>query len=74
LLGSEEVHTYQLNLIGQKKASRSAFDINVSALRFLYTVSLEREWAFEKIPYASLISNPVALNLALAEDPCREAS
>ena len=52
LLGPEEVRTYQLYLINQKKASWSAFNIAVSALRFLYAVTLKTDWAFEKIPYA----------------------
>jgi integrase/recombinase XerD len=52
LLGPDEVRTYQVYLIHEKKASWSAFNIAVSALRFLYVVSLEKGWAFKKIPYA----------------------
>jgi integrase/recombinase XerD len=51
LLGPEEVRTYQVYLIHKKKASCSAFNIAVSALQFLFTVSLEKDWAFKKIPY-----------------------
>jgi integrase/recombinase XerD len=52
LLGPEEVRTYQVYLIHQKKVSWAAFNIIVSALKFLYTVSLDKDWAFKKIPYA----------------------
>ena len=47
LLGPEEVRSYQVYLINEKKASWSAFNIAVSALKFLYTVSLEKDWAFK---------------------------
>jgi len=64
LLGPEEVRTYQLYLINQKKASWSAFNIAVSALRFLYAVTLKTDWAFEKIPYAKRPrKKPVILSL-----------
>jgi integrase/recombinase XerD len=64
LLGPEEVRTYQLYLINQKKASWSAFNIAVSALRFLYTVTLKTDWAFGKIPYAKTPKKkPVILSL-----------
>lgn len=52
LLGPEEVRTYQVYLIHQKKVSWAAFNIAVAALRFLYKFSLGRDWAFKKIPYA----------------------
>ena len=64
LLGPEEVRTYQVYLIHEKKASWSAFNIAVSALRFLYVVSLEKDWAFKKIPYAKKPkTKPVILSL-----------
>jgi len=52
LLGPEEVRTYQVYLIHQKKVSWSAFNIAVCALRFIYTVTLGKNWAIKKIPYA----------------------
>jgi integrase/recombinase XerD len=48
-LGPDEVRSYQLYLINEKKASWSAFNIAVSALRFLYVVSMEKDWAFAGI-------------------------
>lgn len=63
LLGPEEVRTYQVYLIHQKKVSWAAFNITVSALKFLYTVSLDKDWAFKKIPYArSPKKKPVILS------------
>lgn len=63
-LGPDEVRTYQLYLINEKKASWSAFNIAVSALRFLYVVSMEKDWAFKKIPYAKKPkTKPVILSL-----------
>ena len=64
LLGPEEVRTYQVYLIDEKKASWSAFNIAVSALRFLYVISLGKDWAFKKIPYARKPkTKPVILSL-----------
>jgi integrase/recombinase XerD len=63
-LGPDEVRTYQVYLIQEKKASWSAFNIAVSALKFLYTVSLEKDWAFKKIPYAKKPkTKPVILSM-----------
>jgi integrase/recombinase XerD len=63
-LGPEEIRTYQVYLIHEKKASWSAFNIAVSALRFLYMVSLEKDWAFKKIPYGQRPkTKPVILSL-----------
>lgn len=64
LLGPEEVRAYQVYLIQEKKASWSAFNIAVSALKFLYTVSLEKDWALKKIPYGKKPkTQPVILSL-----------
>jgi hypothetical protein len=52
LMGPEEVRTYQAHLVHQKKVSWSAFNIAVSALKFLYAVTLAKDWVVQKIPYA----------------------
>jgi integrase/recombinase XerD len=49
-LGSEEIRTYQLHLLEQG-ASWCRFNQTVSALRFLYRVTLGREEAMPVIPY-----------------------
>jgi integrase/recombinase XerD len=51
-LGPEEIRTYQLYLADEKHAAVGTRIIAVSALRFLYKVTLRREWAVELIPTA----------------------
>lgn len=64
LLGPEEIRAYQVHLVQQKKASWSAFNIAVSALKFLYAVTLEKDWAVQKIPYAKKPkTKPVILSM-----------
>jgi len=69
LLGPEEIRTYQVYLVQQKKVSWSAFNIVVSALKFLYAITLTRDWAVQKIPYAKKPkTKPVILSL---EEVCK---
>lgn len=49
LLGAEEIRTYQLHLINEKKLSASSVLIAVAALRFLYKVSLKRDWSLDDV-------------------------
>lgn len=49
-LGPEQLREY-LNCLVAEKVSSSYFNLNVAALRFLYTVSLERDWALIKLPF-----------------------
>jgi site-specific recombinase XerD len=51
VLGPKHIRAYQLYLIEEKKASWSFFKISVAALRFLYRVTLGKEWTVEQIPY-----------------------
>jgi len=51
-LGPEDVHTYQKWMIETKKVSWSTFNQAVCALRFLYTVTLDRKITIEHIPFA----------------------
>jgi len=50
LLGSEEIRSYQLHLINHK-ASWTAFNQTVCALRFLYATTLNRCEQMPRIPY-----------------------
>jgi site-specific recombinase XerD len=50
-LGPEHIRQYQLYLVDQKKSSWSWFSLTVCALRFLYRVTLGKDWAITKIPY-----------------------
>jgi len=49
LLGREDIRAYQLYLTQEKKLSPKSITISVAALRFLYKVTLRREWKLEDI-------------------------
>lgn len=50
-LGPEEIRTYQRFLIDEKRVSWPSFNQTVSALRFLYGVTLDRKDVIPRIPY-----------------------
>jgi hypothetical protein len=45
----EDIRTYQVYLTNERKLAPSSILIAVSALRFLYKVTLKKEWTFEEI-------------------------
>ncbi|WP_196251564.1 phage integrase N-terminal SAM-like domain-containing protein [Cupriavidus necator] len=47
-LGPKEVHAWQLHLV-EAQRSRSTLVVATAALRFLYHVTLKRDWAVEEI-------------------------
>jgi site-specific recombinase XerD len=47
LLGPEDIRAYQVYLTNEKKLSPGSVLIAVAALRFLYKVSLRKDWSFE---------------------------
>ena len=50
-LGPEEIRTYQVHLIRERKLAPSSLEIAVCALRFLYKVTLKKPWSFDdRIP------------------------
>jgi site-specific recombinase XerD len=49
-LGPEHLRAY-LNKLIEERVSSSYFNINVAALRFFYTVTLERDWVSAKLPF-----------------------
>jgi len=49
-LGPEHLRDYLNHLIA-RKVSSSYFNINVAALRFFYTVTLEHDWVLAKLPF-----------------------
>jgi len=49
-LGPEEIRAYQIYLAKEKKVSVSTRIVAVSALRFLYAVTLQRDWSVRFIP------------------------
>ena len=49
LLGPEQIRAYQVYLTNEKKLATASITIAVSALRFLYRVTLKKDWSFEDI-------------------------
>jgi integrase/recombinase XerD len=69
LLGPEEVRSYQVYLSQQKSASWLTLNQAVGALRFLYRITLGREWALGNIP---LPKKPQTLPVVLSQqEVCR---
>jgi integrase/recombinase XerD len=48
-LGPEDIRAYQIYLTNERKLATSSILIAVSALRFLYKISLKRDWPFQDI-------------------------
>ena len=48
-LGPEEIRSYQVYLTNEKKLAPSSILIAVAALRFLYKVTLHKDWSVEDI-------------------------
>lgn len=48
-LGPEEIRSYQVYLTNEKKLAPSSILIAVAALRFLYRVTLHKDWSFQLI-------------------------
>lgn len=63
-LGPEDIHSYQVHLLA-KKTSWSQFNQSVSALRFLYRVTLQRSWPIEHLPYGK---KPKTLPVILSQE------
>ena len=49
LLGAEQIRTYQMYLTNDKKLSTKSILLAIAALRFLYKVTLKKNWVFETI-------------------------
>ena len=63
VLGPEDIRDYQLYLTNQKKLDPSSIKVAVSAIRFLYRVTLRRPWDFDEV-----VPSPRSLG------PCRSSS
>jgi integrase/recombinase XerD len=50
-LGTQHIREYQRYLIEEKKCSWATFNQTVCALRFLYRVTLPRDWVITHIPF-----------------------
>ena len=51
LLGPDEIRHYQLHLVHERQVSWSTFNQAVCALRFLFRVTLNRDWSISHIPF-----------------------
>jgi site-specific recombinase XerD len=49
-LGPEQVRDYQVYLLQTRKLAPSSIGLAAGALRFLYKITLKRDWAVEEIP------------------------
>lgn len=64
LLGPEQIRQYQLHLVEIRQASWAVFNQSVCALRFLYRVSLKKDWTVAHIPFPKQEKKlPVVLSL-----------
>lgn len=64
-LGPEEVRTYLLYLVQERKVAWGTFNQAVCALRFLYNVTLERNYPREYIPFGK---RPKQLPVVLSQE------
>ena len=67
LLGPEEIRTYQLYLTREKQLAPSTLIITVAALRFLYTVTLQKTWSVQAVLPAPRMTTRLSVVLSPAE-------
>jgi integrase/recombinase XerD len=49
LLGPEQIRAYQIHLTNERKLATKSILVAISAIRFLYKVTLKKNWVFEDI-------------------------
>ncbi len=64
-LGSAEIQAYQLYVTNERKLAPGSLSIIAAALRFLFHVTLKREWALEEIP---IPKKPLQLPVILSQE------
>lgn len=69
LLGPEEIRTYCLYLIQGKGLSAGSVTVALAAIRFLYKVTLKREWNEDDIPSHH---TPSKLTIVLSQQEVRQ--
>jgi site-specific recombinase XerD len=67
LLGPEEIRAYQVYLTNEKQLAPASIVITVAALRFLYTVTLQRTWSVEAAIPAPKVPQTLPVVLSPAE-------
>ena len=54
LLGPADIRAYQLHLVQERQLAASSVTVAVAAIRFLYKVTLKRDWSLdEAVPPAA---------------------
>lgn len=51
MLTIEDIRSYQIHVVRERKVSWSVFNIAVAAVKFFYRVTLQMDWNIEQIPY-----------------------
>src|SRR3989475_12384485 len=69
VLGPEEIRSYQVYLTNEKKLAPSSILIAVAALRFLYKVTLHKDWSVRDIIPAP--KKPQKLPIVLSPEEVR---
>jgi len=64
-LTTEHIRAFQVHLVTERRVSPATLNTYTSALRFFYTVTLERDWDIRSIPYAK---TPKKLPRVLTQD------
>jgi site-specific recombinase XerD len=67
LLGPEHIRAYQVYLTNEKKLSMKSICIAISALRFLYRVTLKKDWSFDDIIPAPIVPKTLPIILSPEE-------
>jgi integrase/recombinase XerD len=67
LLGPEQIRAYQVYLTNEKKLSTKSIAIAISALRFLYKVTLRKDWSFADIIPAPSVPKTLPIILSPEE-------
>jgi integrase/recombinase XerD len=68
-LGPAAIRAYQLHLIQERQLSASSLMVAVAAIRFLYTVTLKRDWRIEEV--VPTCRKPQRLPVVLSRDEVR---
>ena len=69
LLGPAEIRAYQLHLIQGRQLSASSILVAVAAIRFLYKITLKRDWSIEEV--VPTCRKPQRLPVVLSRDEVR---
>ena len=67
LLGPEQIRAYQVYLTNEKKLSTGSIIVAIAALRFLYRVTLKKDWSFRDIIPAPKVPKTLPIILSPEE-------